>query len=204
MDDAGGVGGAESIRHLAGVLDGLWYGQAFFGHQFEQGFAGHEFHHHVLGFAVVNDVVNGDDVGVVKRGSGLGFLDEAAAALRIAGHAGGQHLHGDEAVETGVAGFIHLAHAAGAEFFEELILQNVRSTMSLLRRTDGRRQCSAGEAPASVWRLVRVVGQPLLDAPFMLMVTGMAPRAARSAGALHPPDRDLQRSGSIRRRRREP
>ena len=114
----------QRVGHLQRVLEHLRHAQPALGNQVDQRFAGDVLHHHELGVAFGDDVVNGDDVGMIQRGSGLRFLDEAAAALRIAGARGGQNLDRDEAVEAGVLGLVDLAHASGAEFFQKLILEN--------------------------------------------------------------------------------
>ena len=77
-----------------------------------------------VAFRLIHDVVNGDDVGVIQAGSGLRFLDEAAAALRIAGFRAGQDLDRDDTVQPRVLGLVDIAHAAGAQFFKELIMRN--------------------------------------------------------------------------------
>ena len=74
--------------------------------------------------SVRDHVVDGDDVGVVQRGSGLGFLDKAAPALHVAGVGGGQHLHRHEAVETRVLRLVNLTHASGAQFFQHGVMGN--------------------------------------------------------------------------------
>ena len=56
-----------------------------FRNQIDQSFAGDELHHHVIAFRLIHDVVNGDDVGMVQAGGGLGFLNKAAAAFGVAG-----------------------------------------------------------------------------------------------------------------------
>lgn len=124
MDDTGGVGGAESFGDLAGVADDDRDGHAAFGDQLEERFAIDKLDDHVLSGPVVNDVVNGDDVGVIESGDGLGFLYEAETAVGIGSHAGGERFDGDEAIEARVAGFVDFAHAAGADSFEELVLED--------------------------------------------------------------------------------
>jgi hypothetical protein len=44
--------------------------------------------------------------------------------LRIAGDFGREEFEGHEAVELGVFGFVHDAHSAAAEFFEDTIVGN--------------------------------------------------------------------------------
>src|ERR1019366_4069709 len=90
--------------------------------QVVQGLAVHVLHHHEFGIAFGDGVVNGVGTGVIQAGRGLGFLQEAAAALGVAGFRGGQHLEGYRAIQPGIQGFIDFPHASRAQFLEQLIL----------------------------------------------------------------------------------
>ncbi len=57
------------------------------------------------------DVVQRADVRVVQRGDGLRFTLEPGQVGRVGREGRRQHLERDDAIETGVAGAIHLAHA---------------------------------------------------------------------------------------------
>ena len=70
-----------------------------------------------LGFPCI---VDGDDVGVVEPGGGLGFAQQAGAALS-AQISGRQHLYRDVTVQQGVVGTIDHAHTAPAEFGVEAV-----------------------------------------------------------------------------------
>ena len=50
-------------------------------------------------------------LGMVQRGEGLRFVPEPGGALGIRGEHLGQDLDRDVAIQAGVAGAIHLAHA---------------------------------------------------------------------------------------------
>src|SRR3954462_12609413 len=94
--------------------------QPFAGDQPVHRFAGNELHGYEVGDSEIGepglaDVVDSDDVRMIERGGGLGFLDETALALGIAHPDGGQKFESDEAVETCIAGFPHHAHSARAE-----------------------------------------------------------------------------------------
>ena len=52
---------------------------------------------------------------MIERGEQARFALEARAPVRIVGEQGRQQLDGDVASEAGIAGAVHLAHAAGAE-----------------------------------------------------------------------------------------
>src|SRR5215475_11005449 len=68
------------------------------------------------------DVVNREDVRVVERRGGAGFLLEAEQTVRILGELGGQDFDGDLATESRVFGQIDLAHSACAELRYNLIM----------------------------------------------------------------------------------
>ena len=66
----------------------------------------------------LSEFVDGDDVGVVELGHGVGFAGETlgkAACGGVAAHFGGEDFEGDEAVEGFLAGLVDGAHAAAAE-----------------------------------------------------------------------------------------
>ena len=71
---------------------------------------------HGIGRSLVHaDVMNGEDVRVRERRDRLGFALEAGAAIRVLRNQRRKDLDGDVAIETGVAGAIHLAHPAFTE-----------------------------------------------------------------------------------------
>ncbi len=61
-------------------------------------------------------------MGVVQRGSGLGFQDETLLGCRVPGHVRREEFQGDEAFEIGVLGFIDHPHPAFTEFFEDPVM----------------------------------------------------------------------------------
>ena len=71
---------------------------------------------------VLADIVDGEDVRVIERRGGAGFLLEAAQTVGITGELGGQHLDRDLATESRVFCQIDLAHSAGAELRDNLIM----------------------------------------------------------------------------------
>ena len=58
---------------------------------------------------------------MIQRGNGTRFAFEAGAQIFAFGDVFGQDLDRDGAVEPGVAGFVHFAHAAGAERGEDFV-----------------------------------------------------------------------------------
>ena len=64
-------------------------------------------------------VVDGDDVGVLEGGDGVGFPDEALPEAGVRGNVGAQDFQGLFAGQAGMLSKIDLAHAAGAELAED-------------------------------------------------------------------------------------
>ena len=76
-----------------------------------------QFHHQ----RALLDAVDGGDVGMIQRREHLRFTLEARHVLRVVGQRRGQHFDGDVAVQLGIAGAVHLAHAARADWCKNLI-----------------------------------------------------------------------------------
>src|ERR1700694_5614477 len=64
---------------------------------------------------------------MVERGQDLGFALEAGHALGVAGKRLGQNLQRNIALQLGVAGAVHLAHAAGTDGREDLVRAKSRT-----------------------------------------------------------------------------
>ena len=67
------------------------------------------------------DVVNRADVRVIQGGNGPRFALKPRAELGIVAEAIRCQLEGDNAVQTGISGFVHFAHAARTCEFEDLV-----------------------------------------------------------------------------------
>src|SRR5271169_2350221 len=119
MDDAGSMRGGQGVGDLDGVFQGLARPQPFAPDQLVQRFARHELHGDVLNRLAIHllgvDVVDGDDVGVVQRGGGLSFLNEALLAVGAGQRGRRQNLDGDRAVQARIYSFVHNAHSARAD-----------------------------------------------------------------------------------------
>ena len=72
------------------------------------------------GRGALAEVIDGDDVGVVEFGEGLGFVGEALGEGRIGGELRGEDFEGDDAVEGFLAGFVDGALSAAAAEGEEV------------------------------------------------------------------------------------
>ena len=73
---------------------------------------------------LVVDFMDGANVRMVQRRSGLSLALEAAESLRIFGDFIGQELESDEAAEFYVLGFIDDTHAAAAELLGNAVMRN--------------------------------------------------------------------------------
>ena len=61
---------------------------------------------------------------MVQRRRRLRFLDEPPPPLRIGRHFSRQNLDGDKAIQPRVLRLIDIAHAAGTQFLQQLILKD--------------------------------------------------------------------------------
>jgi hypothetical protein len=71
---------------------------------------------------------------MVQRGSGLGFLNKAPFALCIGYFFRRQYFDSNEAVEMSITGLVDHTHAALAELFEKLVMQDGSPGHCLLSR----------------------------------------------------------------------
>ena len=78
-------------------------------------------HDQERGAALFAHVIERTDVRMVELGDRAGFAIEAVAELRISGEGVREDLDRHRAIETCVAGFVHFAHAAGAESGEDFV-----------------------------------------------------------------------------------
>ena len=115
MDDAGLVRGLEGFGDLLGQRQCLGQRDRAMGYAVRECFALDEFEHERMPLAAVFEAIDGRDVRMVERGEHLRFPTKSSQPVRIADDSSGQNLQRDIAIELGVAGAIHLAHAAGAD-----------------------------------------------------------------------------------------
>ena len=74
-----------------------------------------------VGHAIVSDVVQRADVGVIERRNRARLPLEALAEFRSRRGLSDDDFDGDDAIETRVAGLVDLAHAAFAELGDDAI-----------------------------------------------------------------------------------
>ena len=99
---------SRSPRFCAELLDHLRQALAF-----------DELHRVVVDAAFDADGVDGDDVRVVERGGGAGFVLEAGQLLLVEHRGERQDLQRDAAAERELLGLVDDAHAAAAELAED-------------------------------------------------------------------------------------
>jgi hypothetical protein len=64
------------------------------------------------------------DVGVVQCGGGFRLPLKTCKRLGVFGHILGQKLQRNKAIEFDVLGFVHNAHPAAPELFEDAVVRN--------------------------------------------------------------------------------
>jgi hypothetical protein len=119
MHDALGVGGGQGIRDINGVTQGLRERQAPGRHRTIERHAGHVLHHDERHVALLPDAVDRDDVGMVERRGRTGLVQQPGPGVAT-GDLDDLDRHG--AMQFGVAGAIHRAHAALAQvLFDDVV-----------------------------------------------------------------------------------
>jgi hypothetical protein len=74
--------------------------------------------------ALLADVVNRADVGMVESRGRLRFPLETGEGLRVSSHLIGQELQGHEAMQSRVLGLIDHTHAATAELLHDAVVRD--------------------------------------------------------------------------------
>ena len=87
-----------------------------------------ELHDEEMAAGLLLRVVGLDDAGVTELGQRLGFAAEAHDSTGVVDAPLRQHLDGDAAVQLGVVPQVNLAHAALAQFVQQLVATELRQT----------------------------------------------------------------------------
>ena len=122
MYDASRMRRRERIGHLDRIVDRLLQPQPISRNQPIQGFAVDEFHGDEIDATSLVDIVDGDDVRMIERGGGAGFLDEAMFALGIGYLCHMQDFQRDVPVQAGVAGLPDSTHSAIAQLLDDPVV----------------------------------------------------------------------------------
>jgi hypothetical protein len=83
-----------------------------------------KFHRDERVAGVLSDVMNRANVGMIQRGSGLGFALEAFKRIRVVRHIFRKEFQSDRAIEPGVLCFVHHAHATNAKLFNHAVVRD--------------------------------------------------------------------------------
>ena len=125
MDDALVVRRAKAASDLNRHLNGLAHPHAGSGHRVAERPPRQQLHHHEYAAVLHARIEDGDDIRMRQRRNGFCFAREQRDALvRVEP---GEHLDGHQAIEPGVCGAIHLAHASGADGREDLVRTEARA-----------------------------------------------------------------------------
>ncbi len=127
MHDALLVRGVKGVGDLRPELHHLVERQRALLQAVGERFPLEQLHHQEVRVALVPDVEQRADVGMVERGDRLRLALETLAALVVLREAGGEDLDRDAAVEAGVLPPPHLAHPAGADRGGELVRPEPRA-----------------------------------------------------------------------------
>ena len=124
MDDAFAVRGIERVGDFDGQAEQDVHFERTAGDAMLQGQAV-QILHGDEGLAIfLADVVNGADVGMVQRGSGLGLAAETLQSLAVLGDVFREEFQGDEAIEAGVFGLVNDTHAATTQLFDDAVVRD--------------------------------------------------------------------------------
>src|SRR5215470_8991764 len=119
MNDVFGVGGVEGFGDLnSDVEKAFEFDGVAGGEMFECG-AVEEFHGDESAAVFFTDVINSANVGMVEGGGGPRFTLEAGKSLVIFGDFVGEEFQRDEAMETGIFGFVDHTHTAAAKLLQD-------------------------------------------------------------------------------------
>ena len=147
------VGELEGFANLGDDGEGLGGGEAAGAEGLAEVRAVHVFHQQIvkrgmgdgvwgLGGGHEAEVVDGDDVGVAEAGEEAAFALETGGEGGVGAEVGREEFEGDEAIELGLAGLEDVAHAAGADEFEDFELREGGGDLV----TGGRRGARSGSA----------------------------------------------------------
>ena len=90
--------------------------------------ARHVVHREVMLAAMLADLVDGDDVGVLQVGGGFGLAQKSFDLVRAGQGAGADHFQGHVPVQTRLPGLPDDAHAAPGDLFEKLVVAKILET----------------------------------------------------------------------------
>ena len=128
MDDAVAVRAIERTGNLRGDLDHLRQRDGTLPQPLGEGLTRQQRHDQIVDVALDPDVMEGADVWMIERGEQPRLAFEALARIGIGLTERGQHLDRHRPIETGIAGFVHLTHAAGTQRRDDVVRAKLRAS----------------------------------------------------------------------------
>ena len=125
MDEPAIVRRAQPTRRLARILDGLALGQRARDQRLAQRFAFQQLDHGIRGSVVLAEIVDRQDVRVRQRRDGPSLPLETRRRIGIRAQRIRQHLDRHVAAQPRVARTVDLAHPAGAQHPDDLVVSEI-------------------------------------------------------------------------------
>ena len=122
MDDALRVCGIECVGNLRGQFQQFFQVEGPSSDAVLERLPFEQLHGDEVPPALMPDLVNRADVGMVQRGGGARFTLETFQRLGIGGELFGQEFQSNMATEAEVLGFVHHAHAAATQLFKNAVM----------------------------------------------------------------------------------
>lgn len=123
MSDALSMRGRESGRYLLRIIQSRAHRLRTFFESRSQFFAFQQLHHDERRTAVMADVVNRENVGVIESRCRASLLLKPPQTVFVDREPGGQDLDGDRAVQPSVERAIDLPHSARADLSDDAVMR---------------------------------------------------------------------------------
>jgi len=115
VNDAAAVGFFEGVRDFDGDFYGFISGERLVCEASVERLAFEVLHDEEVDSILRADVVKDADVRMLQAGNGFGFAIETGAEFSVGAEMRRENFDGNDALEASIAGFVDLAHAAGAD-----------------------------------------------------------------------------------------
>ena len=134
MDDVLPVRAVQGFGHLDAIRHGLVERNLFAREPLRQRLPFDILHDQEVNRALLPDIVQRTDIGVIQLRDDPGLALESLTKLRVVCERGLQDLDGNRAIEAGVTGPVDLSHAAGTDEGLDLIRAEASAGIQQLRR----------------------------------------------------------------------
>ncbi len=122
MHDLSGVGVTQGFEDLADVADTLVDRDGRLADALVERDSLDQLHHHHELIIDSQRGVQGSDMGMIEAGVDLDLTHEALGQLGLVGEVGKEDFGGFDAVRDQIADLVYLAHAAGPEEIDDLVI----------------------------------------------------------------------------------